>query len=95
MLVEILIVVALIALVFGYRKLPELGRRLGTGARELGQSVSSMVGDKPDAKSLGRSAGKGVREFKELKQAVNAPLETPAEVKAKQEQEQEQESKPE
>lgn len=67
---EIAIVVVLLLLVFGYRYLPGLGRKAGTGARELKDSVQEMVGDKADPSTLGKTAGKGLREAREFRDAL-------------------------
>jgi TatA/E family protein of Tat protein translocase len=67
---EIAIVVVIILLFIGYRKLPELGRKAGTGARELKDSVTEAVGDKADPETLGRSAGRGIREAREFRDAL-------------------------
>lgn len=67
---EIAIVVVLLLLIFGYRYLPGLGRKAGTGARDLKDSVQEMVGDKADPATLGKSAGKGLREAREFRDAL-------------------------
>lgn len=64
---EIVIVALLLLLFFGYRRLPAIGRWAGTNARELKDSVKRMVGDRQDPKKLARSAGKGIREARELR----------------------------
>lgn len=69
-ILEIAIVVVIVLIIFGYRKLPQLGRRAGEGVNELRGSVREMVGDKADPKTLGRSAGRGVRELREFRDAV-------------------------
>ena len=76
---EIAIVVILLLIVFGYRYLPSIGRKAGTGARELKEGVQEMVGDKADPKTLARSAGKGVREAREFRDALTGkePAEKP------------------
>jgi TatA/E family protein of Tat protein translocase len=74
---EIAIVVVLVLLVFGYRYLPSLGRKAGTGARELKEGVEEVVGDKANPKNLARSAGKGVREAREFRDALTGK-ETPS-----------------
>lgn len=90
---EILIVLAIALVVFGgfFRKqLPQLGRKAGTNARigaekarELADAstakVNETVGDKIDPAAIGRSAGKGVREARELRDSFNAPLDAPGE----------------
>jgi TatA/E family protein of Tat protein translocase len=42
---EIMIVLALGLVLFGAKKLPELGKGLGTGIREFKKGVSDMRGD--------------------------------------------------
>jgi sec-independent protein translocase protein TatA len=42
---EIMIVLALGLVLFGAKKLPELGKGLGTGIREFKKSVSDVRGD--------------------------------------------------
>jgi sec-independent protein translocase protein TatA len=42
--VEIIIVLAILLLLFGARRLPELGRSLGTGMREFKDSVTGKDG---------------------------------------------------
>ena len=59
---EIAIIVLIALVFFGYRYLPGLGRKAGTGARDLKDSVQEMVGDKADPSTIGKSAGKGMRE---------------------------------
>lgn len=97
---EILIIVALVLLFFGYKRLPEIGRGVGTGARQLKDSfqrkgqdarayaeergpearaylderarkAKDYVGERaPDAGQVGRTAGKHVREYRELKEEI-------------------------
>ncbi len=38
--IQLLIVLAIILLVFGAKKLPDLGRNLGSGAREFKQGIT-------------------------------------------------------
>jgi TatA/E family protein of Tat protein translocase len=69
---EILIVVVILALLFGYKYLPALGRSAGKGARELKESVGGMAAEHDvTTESLGRKAGKGMREMRELKDAFS------------------------
>lgn len=42
---EILIIMALLLLVFGARRLPEMGRSLGSGMREFKDAVTGKEGD--------------------------------------------------
>lgn len=84
---EIVVLVFIVLLVFGgtlYRRLPQLGRRAGEGARRLGETamekggeakqVASTTrekhGDKLDPAKLAKQAGKGVREARELRDSL-------------------------
>ena len=67
---EIAIVVVVLLLIFGYRYLPTIGRKAGTGARELKESAQELAGDKLDPKNLGRTAGEGLREAREFRDVV-------------------------
>jgi Sec-independent protein translocase protein TatA len=70
---EIAIIAVILLLIVGYRFLPQLpglGRKAGTQAREVKESVQEMVGDKADPKTLGRRAGEGLREAREFRDAV-------------------------
>ena len=75
---EIAILVIILLVVFG-RYLPKIGRKAGTGARELKEGVQEVVGDKADPKTLARQAGKGVREAREFRDALTGkePAEKP------------------
>lgn len=92
---EILIVALIIFIVFGgYKRLPQIGRTAGKGlriggekAKEIADSAEERVGDRVDAESIGRSAGKGARELREMRDALKgtssseskpAPAPTPA-----------------
>jgi sec-independent protein translocase protein TatA len=48
--VQLLIVLAIILLVFGAKKLPEIGRNLGSGAREFKDGITGN--DKPDGEAI-------------------------------------------
>ena len=63
---EILIVLLLLLLFFGYKKLPQLGRSAGEGvktgigkAKELGAAVGEKAEGKVDPKDIGRSGRQG------------------------------------
>ena len=89
---EILIIAVILLLIFGYKKLPQLGRSAGettrTGidkARELSTTVGDKVDGKVDPSTIGRSAGKGLREAREFRDALTgkespkpSPAPTPA-----------------
>ena len=49
--VQLLIVLAILLLVFGARKLPEIGRNLGAGAREFKDGITGK-GDKADGEAI-------------------------------------------
>ena len=48
--VQLLIVLAIILLVFGAKKLPEIGRNLGSGAREFKEGITGN--DKADGEAI-------------------------------------------
>jgi sec-independent protein translocase protein TatA len=80
---EILVLIVLVVIIFGYKRLPQLGRSAGqslrTGvdkAKELGNSVGDKVDGKVDPSDIGRSAGKGLREAREFRDALTGK-ETP------------------
>jgi sec-independent protein translocase protein TatA len=47
---EWLIVVAVLLMLFGAKRLPEMGRSLGRGMREFKEAVTSSSDDTPEAK---------------------------------------------
>lgn len=49
--IQLLIVLAIILLVFGAKKLPEIGRNLGSGAREFKDGITGNS-DTPDGESI-------------------------------------------
>jgi TatA/E family protein of Tat protein translocase len=74
---EILIVVVIILIVFGgYKRLPQLGRSAGTGARKGGEKAKELAGrmrtkaEGVDTKKVSESVGKGVREVREVRDTV-------------------------
>jgi Sec-independent protein translocase protein TatA len=70
---EIAIIAVILIVIFGYKfadRLPGLGRRAGESAREVKDTVSEAVGDKADPKTLGQTAGKGLREAREFRDAL-------------------------
>jgi sec-independent protein translocase protein TatA len=52
---EIAIVVVIVLLLFGARKLPELGRGLGSGMREFKDGITGKDHDEESQESLGES----------------------------------------
>ncbi len=75
---EFVIIGIVVLIFFGYKWLPRLGRSAGDGTRRLGEgakrhaaSAQAYVDEHtPDAGEVGRSAGKHVREYRELKDTV-------------------------
>jgi sec-independent protein translocase protein TatA len=74
---EILVLAVVVLLIFGYKRLPQLGRSAGSGlrtgvdkAKELGTQVGDKADGKVDPQSIGRSAGKGLREAREFRDAL-------------------------
>jgi sec-independent protein translocase protein TatA len=55
--VQILIVLAIILLVFGAKKLPEIGRNLGSGAREFKEGITGES-DKADGEAISGPASR-------------------------------------
>ena len=49
--IQLLIVLAIILLVFGAKRLPEIGRNLGSGAREFKDGITGKS-DKPDGEAI-------------------------------------------
>ena len=74
---EIAILLIILLIVF-HRHLPFIGRKAGTGARDLKEGVEEVVGDKANPKNLARSAGKGVREAREFRDALTGKETTAA-----------------
>lgn len=94
---EIVILLVIILLVTGaYKKLPQLGRSAGTGARKLGETAmekgeqakelaaetKEKHGDKFDAGALAEKAGKGAREAREFKDSLTGGSPKPAQKSA-------------
>jgi Sec-independent protein translocase protein TatA len=74
---EIVILVVIVLIVFGgYRRLPQLGRSAGTGARKGGEKAKEMAGqlrtkaEGVDTKKVSESVGKGIREAREVRDTV-------------------------
>jgi sec-independent protein translocase protein TatA len=77
---EILVLLVIILIVFGaYKRLPALGRSAGKGVRVGGEKAKEFAGvarqkaDGIDTKNIANQAGRGLREAKELKQAITDP----------------------
>jgi TatA/E family protein of Tat protein translocase len=92
---EILIIVLIILVLFGgYKRLPALGRSAGSGVRKGGEKAKQIAGqvqDKAgsvDSRKIGESVGKGLREARDVRDTVKGiatdePARTPAEPAAK------------
>ena len=51
---ELLIVLGVVLLIFGPKRLPALGRQLGAGMREFKDSIGSKADEDDEARALGR-----------------------------------------
>jgi sec-independent protein translocase protein TatA len=70
---EILIILLVALLLFGPRKLPELGRTLGQSIREFQRGAKNIREEFEKAAE--------VKEFKEIKEELSKPIETKVEEK--------------
>lgn len=53
---ELLIILTIVLLLFGAKRLPEMGKSLGTGIKEFKKSISSINDEDDDAKAKEDSA---------------------------------------
>jgi TatA/E family protein of Tat protein translocase len=74
---EIVILVVIVLIIFGgYKRLPQLGRSAGTGARKGGEKAKELAGqlrtkaEGVDTKKVSESVGKGIREAREVRDTV-------------------------
>ena len=84
---EIVIILLIVGVVFaGYfrKHLPQLGRSAGRSARvggekakELAAQAGDKAGDKWDPSALGKKAGEGVREAREIRDSFKGALDSP------------------
>jgi Sec-independent protein translocase protein TatA len=79
---ELVLLLLIVLLFVGYKWLPGLGRSAGKGVKSVGQgakkagtSAQGLIGDKVDPSKLRRSAGEGLREVRELRDAVKGKSE--------------------
>jgi sec-independent protein translocase protein TatA len=49
---EIVLLIVLVLLLFGAKKVPELGRGIGSGMREFKDGIKNSRGDKPEPREL-------------------------------------------
>jgi sec-independent protein translocase protein TatA len=49
---EIVLLIVLVLLLFGAKKVPELGRGIGSGMREFKDGIKNARGDKPEPREL-------------------------------------------
>jgi sec-independent protein translocase protein TatA len=70
---ELLIVLGLVLLIFGPKRLPGLGRQLGAGMREFKDSITGKSDDDEDAIEAGDDSGAATR--RETAAALGRPEE--------------------
>ncbi len=61
---ELLIILTIVLLLFGAKRLPEMGKSLGTGIREFKKSISAINEDDSEKKESEKDAAK-IEENKE------------------------------
>jgi sec-independent protein translocase protein TatA len=73
---EIIVLVVIVLIIVGHRRIPEIARGAGNAlrsgvdkARGLSSSVGKRVDEKVDPSSIGRSAGRTLREVRETRDA--------------------------
>ena len=52
-LLEIVVILVVVLLLFGAKRLPEIGRALGEGIREFKKSIKDIDGNGPEKKNPG------------------------------------------
>lgn len=57
---EIVIVLVVVLLIFGPKRLPDLGRSLGSGMREFKDSITGKGGDDPESLDSGEQRSEPV-----------------------------------
>jgi TatA/E family protein of Tat protein translocase len=74
---EILIILLIVLILFGgYKRLPGLGRSAGTGARKGGEKAKELAGqirtkaEGVDTAKIGESVGRGLRDAREVRDSV-------------------------
>ena len=74
---EILIIVLIVLILFGgYKRLPGLGRSAGTGARKGGEKAKELAGqirtkaEGVDTAKIGESVGRGLRDVRDVRDSV-------------------------
>ena len=74
---EILIIVLIVLILFGgYKRLPGLGRSAGTGARKGGEKAKELAGqirtkaEGVDTAKIGESVGRGLRDVRDSVKGV-------------------------
>ena len=69
---ELIIVLVIVLLIFGPKRLPGLGKQLGTGMREFKDSISGK-GDKDDDDDGDEEAERPAKERREVEAALGRP----------------------
>jgi sec-independent protein translocase protein TatA len=69
---ELIIVLVIVLLIFGPKRLPGLGKQLGTGMREFKDSISGK-GDKDDDDDGGEEPERPAKQRREVEAALGRP----------------------
>jgi sec-independent protein translocase protein TatA len=69
---ELIIVLVIVLLIFGPKRLPGLGKQLGTGMREFKDSISGK-GDKDDDDDDGEETTRQPKQRREVEAALGRP----------------------
>ncbi len=75
---ELIIVLVILLVIFGPKRLPGLGRSLGSGMREFKDSVTGATKDEDDRPALGSGPAPGSVSATHAATPAATPAETPA-----------------
>jgi sec-independent protein translocase protein TatA len=75
---ELIVVLVIVLLVFGPKRLPGLGKQLGSGMREFKDSISGSSKDDDDDDAFGRPALTAAEKAESVPAPVVEPAEKPA-----------------
>ncbi len=75
---ELIVVLVIVLLVFGPKRLPGLGKQLGSGMREFKDSISGSSKDDDDGDAFGRPALTEAQKAEAVVDPVEKPVPKPA-----------------